>query len=294
MNQQKEKKSRIGIKSNLIMIVSILVVCVLVPMGFIFSGKFSRLLESLGMKTSPNFNDGYVIAEFVDPADDLVVPIPGNEMYKDAANALDIRKFAVKKVKFHALSGMGIAPRFNLTFEFNGKLPNPYESKQKFSLPVIHVYINHHGKTIEKKITKKAQFANIDFTEEEWDYQVVIDGMHDQARIYDPNGQLLGHSLGLYINYQQDKEAPKTQAKTKQQPKPSTQDRPSRGTTRITVGLPMKILGDPAKGEWSYYVFIGLVDLRNPSMMFASEESPYPQVFDYIKVSHDASLTQKR
>jgi hypothetical protein len=52
----------------------------------------------------------------------------------------------------------------------------------------------------------------------------------------------------------------------------------------------MKILGDPAKGEWSYYVFVGLVDLRNPSMMFASEESPYPQIFDYIKVKNGIVL----
>jgi hypothetical protein len=294
MNQQKEKKSRIGFKSNLIMILSILVVCIIVPMGFILSGKFSHLLKSLGLKTSPNFNDGYVIAEFVDPANDLLGPIPGNEIYKDAANALDIRKFSVKKVKFHALSGMGIAPRFNLTFIFDGKLPNPYESKQKFSLPVIHVYINHHGKTIEKKISKKVQFANIDFVEEEWDYQVVIDGMHDQARIYGPGGQLLGDGLGLYIHYQQENEAPKTQVKTKQQRKPSPPNQLFSGTTRITVGLPMKILGDPAEGEWSYYVFIGLLDLRNPSMMFASEESPYPRIFDYIIVTHDANLTQKR
>lgn len=293
MDQQKEKKSKIGIKSNLIMIVSILVVCVIVPMGFIFSGKFSHLLKSLGLETSPNFNDGYVITEFADPANDLLGPIPGNEIYKDAANALDIRKFSVKKVKFHALSGMGIAPRFNLTFQFNGKLPNPYESKQKFSLPVIHVYIDHHGKTIEKKISKKVQFANIDFGEE-WDYQVVIDGMHDQARIYDSNSQLLGHSLGLYIHYLQEKEAPKTQTKTKQQQKPSTPNKLFKGITRITVGLPMKILGDPAKGEWSFYVFIGLADMRNPSMMFASEESPYPLIFDYIIASHDATLTRRQ
>jgi hypothetical protein len=290
MDQQKEKKSKIGIKSNLIMILSILAVCVIVPMGFIFSGKFSHLLKSLGLETSPNFNDGYVIAEFADPADDLLAPIPGNEIYKDAANALDIRKFSVKKVKFHPLSGMGIAPRFNLTFQFNGKLPNPYESKQKFSLPVIHVYIDHHDKSTEKKISKKIQFANIDFTEEEWDYQVVIDGMHDQARIYNPSGQLLGHSLGLYIHYQQENDAPKTQAKTKQQQKPSDPNQFFKGITRITTGLPMKILGDPAKGEWSFYVFIGLVDLRNPSMMFASEESPYPRIFDYIKIKNGIVL----
>jgi len=294
MNQQKEKKSKIGIKSNLIMILSILVVCVIVPMGFIFSGKFSHLLKSLGMETSPNYNDGYVIAEFTDPANDLLAPIPGSEIYKDAANALDLREFSVKKVKFHPLSGMGIAPRLNLSFRFNGKLPNPYESAQKFSLPVIHVYIDRHGKTFEKKIAKKVQFANIAFGEEEWDYQVVIDGMHDQARIYDPNGQLLGHSLGLYINYQEDKETPKTQAKTKQQQKPSDQNQLFRGTTRLTVGLPMKILGDPAKGQWSYYVFIGLVDMRNPSMMYASDESPYPLIFDSIIASHDASLARRR
>jgi len=275
------------------MILSILVVCVIVPMGFILSGKFSHLLKSLGLETSPNYNDGYVIAEFADPADDLLAPIPGNEIYKDAANALDIRVFSVKKVKFHALSGMGIAPRFNLTFQFNGKLPNPYESAQKFSLPVIHVYIDHHGKAIEKKISKKVQFANVDFGEE-WDYQVIIDGMHDQARIYDSNGQLLGHSLGLYVNYQEDNEAPKTQAKTKQQRKPSDPDQLFSGTTGITVGLPMKILGDPAKGQWSYHVFIGLVDLRNPSMMFTSEESPYPLIFDSIIASHDANLTQRQ
>lgn len=267
------------------MILSILVVCVIVPIGFIFSDKFGNFLESLGMKTSPNFNDGYVVVEGEDPGDDLLRPLPGSDIYKHAATSLDLRKFSVKKVRFNPLSGVGIAPRVNLVFEFDGKLPNLYELKSKFSFPVIHVFIDDHSKVPGKSQPNKARFANIDSPALGWDYQVVIDGLHDQARIFDPGGELLGHGLGLYLNYIQEKHAaPVTQSKAKPQPQTPGQAPLLNEKTRITAGLPLKLLGDPAKGEWSFYIFIGLVDLGNPTMMFTAEGSAFPEVFDYSEL----------
>lgn len=251
------------------MILALLVVLVGVPLSFMMGGKFVDLLKASGMKKNPNIDDGYVIAEFTDPADDLLRAVPDNQLYKDAALSLDIRKFSIKKVRFHPLAGVGIAPRVNLVFEFDGKLPNPHDSERKFSAAVIHVYINSPYKTSPSKRTEKV--IPVSFSEDDWDYQVIIDGMHEQARIFDREGNLLGKGLGIYVNYDGDEP-----------------DVFGNGTvknvkgTKITAALPLKLIGDPSKGEWEYYVAIGLADLQNPTMMLLSENKKEPPIFDCV------------
>ena len=267
------------------MLLSLVVVFVIVPMTFIKWIDFSNLVQAAGVTLNPNINDGALVAEFEDPAGDLLRTVPGGENFKDAAAALDIRKFAVKKVMFHPLSGMGIEPRLNLIFHLDGVPPNPQQSKHGFSLPVFHVYIkapgNRHQK-VENEASDKT--ANILFAGGEWDYQVVVDGLHEQARIYDGEGNLLGRGLGLYVNYMEES-VPKTEeAGTKLDVVKDKKAQPPKikKSTRITAALPMEILGDPSRGEWLYYVAVGLSDLRSPSLMYPPQHEGESEIFDCV------------
>lgn len=268
-NKIKQKSSRRLLIGAPMMILSIIIVIIVVPMILMMGGELLDITRS-AVKMNPNIDDGYLIAEFEDPTDDLLRVVPAGRIYQGAAKALDICRFSVKKVKFSPLSGVGIVPRMNLVFEFNGELPNPHDSEHKFSLPVIHVYIDAPDKSFEKKMSERV--TNVSFAEDEWDYQVIVDGMHEQALIFDSGGNLLGKSLGIYLNYEWEK-VTAADGKTESQVK----------NTRITVGLPMKILGDPSKGEWSYYVVVGLADFRNSSMMLSSESETEPQIFDAVE-----------
>ncbi len=268
-NKNIHKKPRRLLIGFPMMIISIILVLITVPMVIIFNKNISNTMKSAGIKMNPNIDDGYLIAEFEDPYGDLLRKLPLSDMYENAENALDICKFSVKRVKFHPLAGVGIAPRLNLTFRFNGKFPNPFQSENKFSLPVIHVYINAPNKISEKISSNK--IVDICLVEKKWDYQIIIDGLHEQARIFDTEGKLIGTGLGLYLDYEYEKvvnDSHETENRVK--------------STRITVGLPMKILGDPAKGEWAYYVLIGLADLNHYSMMLPAENETEPQIFDVV------------
>ncbi len=241
-----------------VMIFSLIVVLIW-PAVFAGGKLFENLLRSSGVKISPNFNDGYPIAEFDDPSGDVVLPFPTDTVYTDARNALDVRKFSVKIVKFNALSGIGIEPRLNLCFEFDGTQPNPFEFKNKFSFPVIHVYIKTPGPDTIRNTSEKA--ARICFREDHWKYQVIIDGMHEQARVFDHTGKYLFDGLGLYVHYDKRQN---TVAKTK-----------------ITAGLPLSLPGDPADGEWKFWVAVGLLDVRNPSLLLRTEKHS-ADVFDSL------------
>lgn len=236
------------------MVVSIVVVLFFVPLVFMYGNIFEKFLIASGIKGSPNFNDGYLIAEYFDPSSDVILSLPHDTVFQDARNALDIRKFSVKKVEFNALSGMGLDARLNLCFEFNGKQPNPFEFKNKFSFPVIHVYLKIPGDSIIKNGSDRR--AKVNFDADGWNYQVIIDGIHEQAHVFDNNGKFLFNGLGLYVNYEYEKgREGKEDSITK---------------TRMTAGLPLKLIGDPASGEWKYYVVIGLLDVKNPSMLYVA------------------------
>jgi hypothetical protein len=259
--EEKKMKYRSAISITM-MIVAIVIILFFVPLVFIYGKMFEEFLISSGVKNSPNFKDGYLIAEFYDPSYDAILPLPDDTVYKDARTALDIRKFSVKKVKFRPLSGIGLDDRLNLCFDFDGKQPNPFAFKNGFSFPVIHVYF----KTPNANITRinSDKIANANFGEERWNYQVIIDGIHEQARVFDNNGKFLFNGLGIYVNYDYEKGKEKIIARTK-----------------ITAGLPLELIGDPADGEWKYYVATGLLDVKNPSMLYqAGKDSA--NIFDYV------------
>ncbi len=247
------------------MIVSVLVVCVGVPLVFITMGHFPPLLKSAGVHPSPNIAGGYPIAEFETFDRHLPASLPDVDI-SEAERALAIRRFSVKKVAFRPFSGVGIAPRLNLVFEFEGPLPNPRDSSGKFSLTVIHVYIKAPGKTSGPVSSEKV--ARVGFTGAGWDYQVIIDGFHEQAGIFDVSGKPVGRGLGTYVDftYAPDKGAVNG-AKRRV------------AATTITAALPMGLLGDPAVGEWRYYVLLGLADSRHPSMMLHSSADGSPAAF---------------
>jgi hypothetical protein len=251
--------------NRIMMTVSIIIILIFMPLVFIKSKTFEEFLISTGIKNSPNVNDGYLIAEFDDPSGDVLLSLPRDSIYQDALNTLDIRKFSVKKVEFNALSGVGIDARLNVCFEFDGRQPNPFEFKHGFSFPVMHVYIKTPDAKISQSTSTKT--ANVNFDNERWNYQVIIDGIHEQARVFDHNGEFLFNGLGLYVRHEYEKgHKGKQNYITK---------------TRITAGLPLKLIGDPADGEWKYYIVTGLLDVKDPSMLYRSEKDS-SNVFDYI------------
>ncbi len=276
---EKPKHSRKLLRGTPMMIFTLLIVLVGVPMSFMMGGKFVDLLTSTGMKKTPNIDGGYLIAEFQDPADDLLRTIPDNTLFQDSSRALDILRFSVKKVRFHPLAGQGIAPRVNFVFEFEGKLSNPHHSERKFSTAAIHVYIDTPNKSSTGGSSDKV--IPIRFSEDDWDYQVIIDGMHEQARVFDRAGNLLGKGLGLYVNYEGDK--PETGVFGDGIVRNVT-------STSITAALPLKLIGDPSEGKWSYYVAIGLADLTNPTMMLPPGTETDPPIFDCVLPEGSATV----
>lgn len=235
------------------MVVSIVVVCFVVPLGFIMAGQFAGWLRAIGVHASPNLADGYLVAEF-GSFDHRNGDGTSNPDLRGAREALAIRKFAIKKVAFRPMSGMGIAPRLNLCFEFEGRLPDPQNSGRKFSATAIHVYLSSSGRPAAEP--RSERIAPVGFDGPAWNYQIIIDGLHDQARIFDPGGKLVGRGLGLYVRHEEQPADPAGDGGA---------DRKAR--TLITAALPMELLGDPAAGEWQAYVLVGLADSRNPSML---------------------------
>lgn len=239
--------------SHLMMSLAVLAVCILVPAGFILSGSFAAWLRETGIHASPNLADGYPVAEF-SAGGPFIAAVPPGIDERDVRNALSFLRFSVKKVAFRRFSGLGIAPRINLCFEFDGQLPDPHNSSRKFSMTVIHVYIKAPGKATSTCSSDK--MAHVDLAGMDWSYQVIIDGLHEEPRIYDTHGNLVARGLGLYVEYQGASERG-----------PIDPSRKDTRTTRITAALPLEQLGDPTKGNWQYAVLAGLADSRNPTMM---------------------------
>ncbi len=245
------------------MIISILAVCILVPAAFIFNGTVAGWFQSLGFHSNPNIAGGYPIAEFTG-FEQVVVDPSQNLDSAEIHRALALRKFSVNKVSFRRWTGVGIAPRLNLTFEFEGPLPDPQNSPQGFSMTVIHVYVKAPGKESGDAHSNRA--ANVDFGSPGWNYQVIVDGFHDQARIFDSIGNLVATGLGLYVDHEM-------------KPGTNQSERSRSGTTRITAALPLMKIGDPAQGNWRFYLLAGISDLHHPSMMLHSAPESRLNIF---------------
>ncbi len=246
------------------MILSILAVCVVVPMGFIASDVFTRWLEAVGIRMTPNLAGGYPVASFTNFGR-LAGSVPSGMDSSEVGRALAVRRFSVSKVAFRRFSGIGIAPRVNLCFEFEGKLPDPQNSPSRFSMTTMHVYLK--TSTARQSLVNSARSARIDFEEPGWDFQVIIDGFHDQPMIYDTRGTLAARGLGLYV----DGGA-------------GAGERAGSGSgassrTVVTAALPLDFLGDPSQGDWRFYVLVGLSDSRDPSMMLHPGPDAPPAVF---------------
>jgi len=264
---EKNKTKYRSAMNRIMMIAAIVVVLFFTPLVFMNGKIFEEFLVSAGIKISPNIDDGYLAAEFYDPPGDALLPLPQEAVYNEARNALDMRKFSVKKVEFNALSGVGIDARLNVCFEFDGKQPNPFDFKNGFSFPVIHVYLKTPDTNIIQGNSDKT--AKVNFDKEGWNYQIIIDGIHEQARVFDNSGKFLFNGLGLYVNYEYEKGFN------------GKQDHIIK--TKITAGLPLRLIGDPAYGEWKYYVMTGLLDVKNSSMLYLSDKDS-SNIFDYIAV----------
>ncbi len=241
---------------NLMMVFSILVVLVGVPMAFVLAGSFSQWLSTTGVRATPNFAGGYPIAEFSVFERHMRGPAASADT-SEVGKALAVSKFSVKKVAFRPMSGMGIEPRLNLIFEFDGELPDPHNSSRRFSATVMHVYIKAPGKKAGTITSGKV--AAVDFGDEGWNYQVIIDGLHDQARVFDVGGSLVARGLGLFVNYEYASNSGNNKQAKRQVAK-----------TVLTAALPQESIGDPAVGNWQYYVLVGMADSRHPSMMMHS------------------------
>jgi hypothetical protein len=250
-------------KNYIIMLLVFLLAFLGVPLVIVVVSQFTDdRLASIGLHTNPNYDGGTVIAQFADPSDDLLSPLP--ESFAAHANAFDIRSFAVARVAFAPLAGIGIAPRLNLVFEFDGQLPNPYDSRLQFSLPAIQVFLNAPDQS-SSPVTS-SRIPEIAFAGQNWDFQVCIDGLHEQARIYDTAGTLIGESLSLSVKHLT---ADQTDQIISETDPPDGEQNETITATRLTVALPLKLIGDPAVGLWNYYVVVGLPDLNSPGGMDA-------------------------
>jgi hypothetical protein len=276
------------------MSLAVFVVLIVVPMAFMRGDRFATFLTSVGVQPSPDINDGHVIAEFEDAPGDLLREVPAGERFEDARRALDIRRFSVKKVAFSRFSGVGIAPRINLVFSFEGILPNPFQTDQQFSLPVIHVYIDAPDRVAQPVETET--IADIDLDGFDWDYQVIIDGFHESARVYDTQGRLVTRGLGLYVRHRTEErvfEGDKVTAGREkgQEERAGRGEEPSqRELTRITAALPMRLIGDPERGEWRYVVVVGLADLSSPSMLYPRQRPDESEIFDCVSPERNGSV----
>ncbi len=251
--------------AHLMMVVSLVVILVVVPASFMLNGPVGAWLQSLGVRSTPNLADGRLIGEVTDierrPSESL--PTAASDA-RAVERALALRSFAVKKVAFRPGSGVGIAPRLNLSFEFDGELPNPHDSTKGFSLTVLHVYVAAPtppgAPATPARPRASPRAANVDFAGPAWTHQVIIDGLHEQARVFDSQGRLLGRGIGLYVRPERGKAkagAPGSE--------------PPVIKTRITAALPVSLLGDPDKGDWAFYVLVGVTDSTSPTLMRHSE-----------------------
>ncbi|MBN2541266.1 hypothetical protein JXI42_00210 [bacterium] len=267
------------------MTLAVIVVLGVLPLGYYLMEVSEGLLKDSKIRMTPNIDDGYLIAEFEDPQGDLLREIPEEIEFGEIRRALDIIEFSVKKVEFNPLAGLGIEPRVNLVFKFNGKLPNPQGSAQGFSLPALHVYIDTPGKNSQGAVSDRA--ADAELGKRSWDYQVIVDGMHELPRIFDREGNLLMMGLGLYVNYE-----PKEGVEPISWVDTSSYNERDVKYSSITAALPLKALGNPSEGKWVFYVLVGLADLRSSSMMYSSGDDKGTWVFDAVRpgFSNDLSI----
>jgi hypothetical protein len=257
------------------------VVVVIVPGTFVAGQFLAGPIQSAGIDINANYRGGTLIASFSDPEGDLLRELPSELDSVENARALDLLDFSVRKVTMSALAGIGIESRLNLALTFTGGTADPAGSDNRFSLPAIHVYIKVPGQQSPASTSDKAVDAEFERASEEpgnpWDYEVIVDGFHAQARIFDTGGRQVGKGLNIFVR------------------EVGGADVSSGGTvkvsahTEITASLPLGITGDPGRGRWVYFVAVGLADVKFSSMMYPAERDGEPALFDLVAPAAHAS-----
>jgi hypothetical protein len=98
----------------------------------------------------------------------------------------------------------------------------------------------------------------------------------------------VGKGLDLFVRHNHEVrvfEADKVSAtmeKGQERPTALEKEQTVEEVTRITAALPMELLGDPERGEWEYFVVVGLADLSSPSMLYPRQNPGEPEIFDCV------------
>lgn len=242
------------------------------PLYVSLKDGFIKGLKELGVKEHHNYTGGKIIAEFKDKHWDLLRRAPKKLERPGMYEALDLVKLQIAKVEFDPWSPISLPARINFIFHFGGNQINPEKLKHGFSLPTLHVYVQAPGHTFghgdhDKLIKAKLQGPG-------YSHQIIISPYFDQAKIYDFKGKYLGKGVSMYLK--QKKQVIYGSSRLE---KPS--DTPF-SRKKLTVGIPISLLGDPEQGRWSYYVALGLSDPNTPTQIRKSETKHLPEIYDVI------------
>lgn len=135
-------------------------------------------LYSRGFTINENYSGGKLVGSWEDMKDDLA-PLPAG-LPSNAPGSLDVVRFTARTQEFTPWAGLGMEPRLNLIFDFKGTLVNEAMSSVGFSLPVIRVEME--GPAAGERLT------------------VIMDGFHNQARIYRADGSYAAEGIDLYVD----------------------------------------------------------------------------------------------
>jgi hypothetical protein len=266
-------------KNAVLLFLVALLVIVVVPGTFVAGQFLQEPLRKAGIDINENFRGGALLGDFPDQEGDLLRAMPPGSDNGGDLQSLDLVGFQVRKVAISSLAGIGIQSRLNLVFRFRGKAGNPASSDLGFSVPVMHVYMKVPGQGSPISTSDKAVDAVFEGGPSDrlspWDYEVILDGFHGQARVFDTKGNQVGKGLNVFVAEVEGTDPAGAAAAT---------DMGSRKVefTDITAALPLGLTGDPAKGKWIYYVAVGIADVRSPSMMYPPSREGEPWLFDTV------------
>lgn len=222
------------------------------------------------VKSSENFNGGKLIAEFNDPVNDLIRPMNPNYIYRNFIHELDVIKFTISKVEFSKLSALDMPARINFIYNFSTPLKIKYNSNEEFSLPLIHILIDSPHINNRKNRNPDLFYK---LNGPDWDYKIIIGGNFSSAQIYTYDGKKIENPIPTYKGIKEQiiygiRVPNKSELELKHDV--------------IMAGVPIEIIGDMSKGEWSIYTFTTINDPANPGSSMPSNDSDLPIIYDII------------
>lgn len=223
-----------------------LAVLVLVPAGFILSGRFTQALRRVGVGLHPSLDGGRLLAR----GETMASPAAAGPGAADS-DLRNLKSFSISEVRFRRFSGMGIAPRFNLCFEFADRLANPHDSPAHFSAIALVIFIAEGNESAAAGSIAPASLPAVSLPGDDWRYRVIIDGFHVRPRIYDRGGRLA--ALGMETILQPD------DAEAWKAGKP--------GPIRLIAPLPARLLDPLRHKPLRFHLAAGAVDSGQASML---------------------------